>query len=216
MRERNSALTCRTRKWFGIRITSTSIHRLRGPLWARTESYAWLASPACFQPTRGRTYCLRLSRAQPGRAAIGICTLYGKGNMRNLLERLLARFGLSERVTFAGFVNSIEDIWASNHVLVMPSRLEGLPLAMVEAMLCARPVLTTDVGGHSEIVVDGVTGFLAESAHGCVCGADPGEALGESSKILKIWERPVPRRIRELVPADPARVFSEKLRLLMS
>lgn len=45
----------------------------------------------------------------------------------------------------------------------MPSRFEGLPLAMVEAMLCARPVVATDVAGHAEIIEDGVTGFLADA-----------------------------------------------------
>ena len=48
-------------------------------------------------------------------------------------------------------------------MLVMPSRFEGLPLAIVEAMLCARPVVATDVAGHAEVVEDGVTGFLADA-----------------------------------------------------
>ena len=131
------------------------------------------------------------------------------------LERLITRLGLSERVTFAGFVNSIEDIWASNHVLVMPSRLEGLPLAMVEAMLCARPVLTTDVGGHSEIVVDGVTGFLAESPTvGSV--ARTLERLWADRENLENMGKAGAKRIRELCLPIPARVFSEKLKLLIS
>ena len=55
----------------------------------------------------------------------------------------------------------IEEIWSANQVLVMPSRYEGLPLVIVEAMLCSRPVLATDVEGNSEIGIDGLTGFLA-------------------------------------------------------
>src|SRR5262249_55981873 len=80
--------------------------------------------------------------------------LYGEGPMRNLLERLAQRSGLSDRVVFAGY-KTVEEIWASNHVLVMPSRYEGLPLAIVEAMLCARPVIATDIAGNSEVVEDG-------------------------------------------------------------
>jgi glycosyltransferase involved in cell wall biosynthesis len=142
-------------------------------------------------------------------------TLYGKGQLRNSLERLAANFGLSERVTFAGFVNSIEDIWTSNHVLVMPSRFEGMPLAMVEAMLCARPVLTTNVGGHSEIVADGVTGFLSESPTVASWARDM-ERLWTNRSNLENMGKAGGKRIRELVPADPGRVFSEKLRLLIS
>ena len=82
--------------------------------------------------------------------------------MRDGLERLARKLGLSERVVFAGFA-AVEEIWAANHVLVMASRYEGLPLAMVEAMLCARPVVATDMAGHAEIIEDGLTGFLADA-----------------------------------------------------
>jgi glycosyltransferase involved in cell wall biosynthesis len=132
--------------------------------------------------------------------------------MRQGLERLAQKLGLSDRVVFAGFC-AVEEIWASNHVLVMPSRYEGLPLAMVEAMLCARPVVATDVAGHAEIIEDGVTGFLADAPTAGSMGA----ALerfwarrGEAEEIGKAGAR----RIRQLVPSDPVRVFSEKLKRL--
>jgi len=95
----------------------------------------------------------------------------------------------------------------------MPSRFEGLPLAMVEAMLCARPVVATDVAGHAEIIEDGVTGFLAEAP-----------TVGSISAALeRFWERrheaedigkAGSRKIRQLLPADPVGVFSSKLRSL--
>jgi len=50
-----------------------------------------------------------------------------------------------------------------DHVLVMASRVEVLSLAIVEAMLCARPVFATDVAGHAEIIKDGITGFLVDA-----------------------------------------------------
>ena len=90
-------------------------------------------------------------------------TLYGEGPMRKTLERLVDRLRLAHRVAFAGFAHNIEEVWASNHILVMPSRIEGLPLTVVEAMLCGRPVIATDVGGHSEVIEDRVTGFLAKT-----------------------------------------------------
>ncbi len=138
--------------------------------------------------------------------------LYGEGPMRQGLERLAGKLGLADRVVFAGFA-AVEEIWAANHVLVMPSRFEGLPLAMVEAMLCARPVVATDVAGHAEIIEDGVTGFLADAP----TPGSMGMALerfwarrGEAEELGKAGAR----RIRQLVPADPVRVFSEKLKKL--
>ena len=142
-------------------------------------------------------------------------SLYGDGPIRTSLERLAARFGISERVTFAGHVASVEEVWASNHVLVMPSRYEGLPLALVEAMLCGRPVLATDVAGHSEIIIDGVTGFLAGPPTVATV-AQALERLWANRANLEEMGKVSAKRIRELVPADPARVFSEKIKLLMS
>ena len=129
--------------------------------------------------------------------------------MRRGIDRFAAKLGLSDRVTFAGFA-AVEDIWAENHVLVTPSRFEGLPLAMVEAMLCARPVVATDVAGHAEVVEDGVTGFLADAPTvGAIAAAlerfwvrrEDAEEIGKAGA----------RRIREIMPPDPVRIFSDKL-----
>jgi glycosyltransferase involved in cell wall biosynthesis len=140
-------------------------------------------------------------------------SLYGAGPMRHTLERLVRRLGLSDRVFFAGHISNVEEIWASNHVLMMPSRFEGLPLAMIEAMLCGRPVIATDVAGHSEVIEDGVTGFLADAP-----------TVGSMATALeRFWARrddarnigaAAARKIRELVPADPARIFAEKIKSL--
>ena len=139
--------------------------------------------------------------------------LYGEGPMRDGLERLAQRLGLpSEKVVFAGH-REVEEIWRSNHVLVMPSRFEGLPLAMVEAMLCARPVVATNVAGHMEILQDEVTGFIADAP------TSPSVALALermwiNRSRLEDMGKAGAKRIRSLVPADPAKVFAEKLKSL--
>jgi glycosyltransferase involved in cell wall biosynthesis len=139
-------------------------------------------------------------------------SIYGEGSTRLSLEWLARRLGLFERVNFAGFVKP-EEIWAENHVLVMPSRYEGLPLAMVEAMLCSRPIVATDIAGHAEIVEDGVTGFLAD--------APTPRAM--AAALERLWARRTEaeeigkaghHRIQQLVPPDPARVFAENLKVL--
>lgn len=139
--------------------------------------------------------------------------LYGDGENRSGLERLARRLGLADRIVFEGHVADVEKIWSLNHVLVMPSRIEGLPLAMVEAMLCGRPVVATDVAG-GELIEDGVTGFLADAAAvGCMGNA-----------LERFWARKedaakmgaaAAKRIRCLVPPDPARVFADKIRELI-
>jgi glycosyltransferase involved in cell wall biosynthesis len=128
------------------------------------------------------------------------------------LEWLARRLGLSERVNFAGFAKP-EEIWAENHVLVMPSRYEGLPLAMVEAMLCSRPVVATDVAGHAEIVEDGVTGFLADAPTPRAMAAALERFWARRTEAEEIGKAGY-RRIQQLVPPDPVRVFAEKLKAL--
>ena len=142
-------------------------------------------------------------------------TLYGNGPIKEGIERLVQRLGLDGRVTLAGHVSRIEDIWAKNHVLVMPSRSEGLPLAMVEAMLCGRPVVATDVAGHSEIVEDDVSGFLADAATVTSVGRTL-ERLWSRRNDLRMVGQAAAASIRTKVPADPAKVFAEKIEGLLS
>src|SRR5262249_22254470 len=142
-------------------------------------------------------------------------TLYGNGPMKDGIRRLVQRFGLEGRVTLAGHVSRIEDIWAENHVLVMPSRCEGLPLAMVEAMLCGRPVVATDVAGHWEIVEDNVSGFLADAPTVTSVGRTL-ERLWTRRDDLRMMGQAAAVGIRTKVPVDPANVFAEKIEGLLS
>jgi glycosyltransferase involved in cell wall biosynthesis len=139
--------------------------------------------------------------------------LYGEGENRGGLERWAQRLGLADRVVFEGHVAGVEGIWSLNHVLVMPSRIEGLPLAVIEAMLCGRPVVATDVAG-AEVVEDGITGFLAEAPTvGCVGNAL--ERFWRRKEEAKEIGAASAESIRRLVPPDPVRVFADKIRGLL-
>lgn len=90
--------------------------------------------------------------------------IYGAGLDEGYLKQLTAFFGLNDRVTFHGKVNDIKEVWKKNSLLLMPSRQEGMPLAVVEAMVCGRPSVLTDVGGHREWVTEGQQGFISPGA----------------------------------------------------
>ena len=90
--------------------------------------------------------------------------LYGDGPDRKYLESLAQYYNIAQHIEFMGFVDDVKSIWASCHLMVMPSRSEALPIALIEAMVCGRPAAVTDVGGISEWVEDGRTGFIAEAA----------------------------------------------------
>ena len=88
--------------------------------------------------------------------------IFGCGDHYNYLKELATFYGLDDRVTFRGQCSDIRSVWTRHHALLLPSRVEGTPLAMVEAMLCARPVIGTAIAGIPEWVCD-ENGFLADA-----------------------------------------------------
>ena len=87
--------------------------------------------------------------------------IYGSGSIK--LAKELANYLEVPNIKFKGHVNSVVDIWRENHILVMASRYEGMPLSMIEANFCKRPIIAPDVAGHAELIKDGITGFLYEA-----------------------------------------------------
>jgi glycosyltransferase involved in cell wall biosynthesis len=90
------------------------------------------------------------------------CILLGDGEERQTLENLATELGICERVQFQGWVDEPRVYLAKVDGVVIASRSEGFPLAMVEAMLAERPVIATRVGSMPEAIIDGVTGILIE------------------------------------------------------
>jgi len=118
-------------------------------------------------------------------------------------------------VHFRGHVNDVRAIWEQNHLLVLPSRWEGLPLSLVEAMWCARPTVVTDVGGNAELCVDNETGFLAPAA----------TVSSFSNALERAWERrqdwlhmgqAARARAEKQIPKDPVGDFCERLKTCAS
>ena len=141
-------------------------------------------------------------------------TLYGDGPTKAGIKSMISDLKLSDRVSIAGHVDHIDAIWRTNHVLVQPSRHEGLPLSVVEAMLCARPVIATKVGGHAEVVVEGATGFLADAATPNSI-AEALERAWQARPYLDQLGKNGAERIRQIMPREPAQAFAEKLLALL-
>ncbi len=87
--------------------------------------------------------------------------LFGRGPDEAWLRETVRALGLESRVELTGHRADIASIWADHHLLLLPSRMEGCSLAMMEALLFGRPVAATPVGGVDEWVQDGVSGFIA-------------------------------------------------------
>jgi glycosyltransferase involved in cell wall biosynthesis len=134
--------------------------------------------------------------------------------MKDGIERMIDHFGLRGHATIAGFSSNVGQIWQENHALVLASRLEGLPLVVVEAMLCGRPVIATNVAGNAEVVKDGITGFLADAPAASSFRVAL-ERFWERRSGLKSMGETAARAIRKQVAPEPAKVFAEKIKLLL-
>ncbi|MBD2460895.1 glycosyltransferase family 4 protein [Oscillatoria sp. FACHB-1407] len=121
--------------------------------------------------------------------------ILGEGAERPTLERLAMELGVSDRLQLPGWVNP-QTYLPRFDVVAMPSRSEGFPLAMVEAMLAAKPVIATRVGSMPEAVLDGQTGLLIEK--------NDVEGLAQALRRLRDnpqWRSQLGQQARELAIA---------------
>jgi glycosyltransferase involved in cell wall biosynthesis len=184
------------------------------PAWPGDDGPLRLACVGRLEPaSKGQDLLFEALAAAPWTERDWRLTVFGEGPVREGLERLAAQLGLSERVSFAGQVADVEAIWRDHHLLALPSRHEGLPLVVVEAMLCARPVLATDVAGAREVIEDGVTGFLAAAPTVGALSAALERAWARRADLRQMG-RDAAEAIRRRTPADPVAIFAQKLRRL--
>ncbi len=140
--------------------------------------------------------------------------LYGVGAQEKSLRCYSEYLGL-KNVHFRGYSTNLEEVWAQNHLLVMASRMEGLPLTLIEAMCCGRSAVVTGVAGMKEIVKDGETGFVAGAAH----SESLDEALERAWQKREQWQEMGQRSfemIQDLLPYEPEDEFAAVLLGLLS
>lgn len=106
--------------------------------------------------------------------------IVGDGYLREQLERTADELAIRSRTTFTGFANNVFKYLGEMDIFVLPSRTEGSPLSIMEAMITGLPVISTRVGGIPEIVVDNETGILVQ----------PGEPQEIEKAILWLLSHP--------------------------
>jgi len=91
--------------------------------------------------------------------------IVGDGSLKNELENLTKEKGLQKYFYFVGFksINEVYEIMASCDMFILPSRYECFPYTILEAMAVGLPCIVSNVGGNSELVDNGVTGYVIAS-----------------------------------------------------
>jgi glycosyltransferase involved in cell wall biosynthesis len=115
---------------------------------------------AALERRKGHDVLLRALASLDAKGSAWRCLVCGGGSQREALAQLAADLGVASRVCFLGERPQVADVLAALDVFVMPSRREGLGVAVLEAMAMALPVVASSVGGIPEAVEPGTTGLL--------------------------------------------------------
>jgi colanic acid/amylovoran biosynthesis glycosyltransferase len=120
-------------------------------------------------------------------------TLVGDGEDRQILEDLSQQLGVSEQVSFVGYKSQAEvrEFLHQTDLFILPSFAEGVPVSLMEAMATGVPVISSRIAGISELVEDGVSGYLvppgdptllAEKVIALVNSAELRSAFGQAGR----------------------------------
>jgi glycosyltransferase involved in cell wall biosynthesis len=123
--------------------------------------------------------------------------LVGHGRLQPAVKAQAQELNITENVIFTGFRTDAPRLMAAGDLSVLSSQFEGLPISLLEAMALGRPVVATNVGGVSEVVTDGVEGFLV----------DPLDPAQLADKILALLRDP---ELRQRLSENARRRVREK------
>jgi len=103
--------------------------------------------------------------------------ILGEGPLRDSLTSYVKSLGLEEKIILPGYKRNVYDYLFISEFFVLTSKMEGFSLAGIQAMAVGLPVVSTNVAGPDEYVVDGVSGYLIKNE-------DPKEIAAAMQKIV--------------------------------
>ena len=136
----------------------------------------------------------RLCRGRPNIRFV----MTGAGPLSETIEKEVGQLPPGVRFEFAGLVDDVGEYLALYDVLILPSRFDGRPLVVMEALASGVPVIASNVGGLPDLVFDGKNGFLVPSA----------DAKMISDHILRLAEN---RPLLAMLKEGARRIAEEKL-----
>jgi glycosyltransferase involved in cell wall biosynthesis len=138
-----------------------------------------IGAVARLQPVKGHRFLIEAAAVVLRNRPDTHLVLVGDGPLRTEIEAQCAALGISNRVHLLGDRNDVTRLVSAFDLLVLASLHEGLPNAVMEAMAASVPVVATAVGGTTELIEDGVTGYLAPPADSQALSDRIGFALGD-------------------------------------
>jgi glycosyltransferase involved in cell wall biosynthesis len=187
------------------------------PAWpSSSESWKLACVARIHFLSKSQDLLIRVLRLPKWRARPLKVTLFGADQgFLSQLRQMLDLYDLHEKITYAGSTDDIEALWSQHHGLLLPSRMEGNALSLIEAMLCGRVPITTKVGRAAELVDDNQCGFLAPAATAELID----EVLERAWQRRHDWQamgQQAARTIRARHSLQPAEDFADRILALAS
>jgi len=162
--------------------------------------------------TKGQDVLLRVMMQEKWQTRPLTIHFFGDGDDEDNLKSIVDNYKLPN-IKIHPYTPTV-DIWNHMHGLILPSRSEGLPISLVEAMLSYRVAIVTNVSGSLEVMLPNETGFVASAPRPVYLD----EALENAWQRRMEWEdmgKKAGAHIRTLVPEFPEQNFADTLITLL-
>ncbi|MFH1460124.1 MAG: glycosyltransferase family 4 protein [Candidatus Omnitrophota bacterium] len=157
-----------------------------------------VAMVACLKPQKNpRDYLQIAEKVLKQRNNVQFL-LIGDGPLRAEIKKIINSKGLENNFKLLGWRRDIPAILILSDIVMLTSLWEGLPIALLEAMACSRPVIAYAVDGVKEIIQEGETGFLIRPGDTDYCAQKVLELLDYAGKAKKMGQR-----AREFIMLSP-------------
>lgn len=130
----------------------------------------------------------------------------GQGEKKQELQQLIRKYHLEDHVKLLGFRTDVAELCQAADVFVFPSKQEGLPVALMEAMACGVPVVCSRIRGNTDLVKNGENGYL-------VSADQPEEYIQAIEKLLQIWKNT--EEVRQMRKNNRARTKQYSLQTVL-
>jgi glycosyltransferase involved in cell wall biosynthesis len=150
---------------------------------------------------------LEVARRVTGEHGSAVFLIAGDGELRASLERAAEQFHIADRVRFLGWRRDLETVYGATDILLLTSRNEGTPVALIESLAAGCAGVSTDVGGVADVMPTTDVGLLAAARnvdqladHVCRLIADPQRrrAMGEAGRRLVLGRYGIDRLVSDI------------------
>lgn len=209
-----------TEEQFGLRLNNAEV--IFNPIKTKTgvlpfpsveNGYRLALVARLFIIDKGQDILLRILDKEKWRNRPISVSLVGSGVDDEGIKDMINLLSINN-VNFIGFQGNIETLWKDHHALILPSRSEGLPLSLLEAMSLGRTAIVSNAGGNHEIITDGVNGFIGDPTE-----SDFEKAMERAWEMREKWHEIGEKAcayVKKNLPVSPEKEFANSIHNLLN